>query len=44
MHKKCDITLEFIGTKDQLIDIFIKPLSEDRFIEIRRELRVINLN
>lgn len=38
------ITLEFVGTKDQLIDIFIKPLSEDHFIEIRRELRVINLN
>ena len=26
--QKGDITLEFVSTKDQLADIFIKPLSE----------------
>ena len=36
-----DITLEFVSTKDQLVDIFTKPLSEEQFVNIRKQLRVI---
>ena len=41
--QKGDITLEFISTKDQLADIFTKPLSEEQFVDIRRQLGVISL-
>ena len=30
--QKDDITLEFVSTKDQLVIIFIKPLSEEKFV------------
>ena len=36
--QKGDITLEFVSTKDQLVDIFTKPLSEEQFVDIRRQL------
>ena len=35
-----DINLEYINTKNQLADIFIKLLREDRFCSLRRELGV----
>ena len=38
-----DIILEFVSTKDQLADIFTKPLSEKQFVDIRRQLGVISL-
>nr|CAN59751.1 hypothetical protein VITISV_036637 [Vitis vinifera] len=38
--QKGDITLEFVSTKDQLVDIFTKPLSEEQFVDIRRQLGV----
>ena len=38
-----DITLEFVSIKDQLVDIFTKPLSEEQFIDIKRQLGVISL-
>ena len=41
--QKGDITLEFVSTNDQLVDIFTKPLSEEQFVDIRRQLRVISL-
>nr|CAN82347.1 hypothetical protein VITISV_040746 [Vitis vinifera] len=41
--QKGDITLEFVSTKDQLADIFTKPLSEEQFVDIRRQLGVICL-
>ena len=41
--QKSDIILEFVSTKDQLADIFTKPLSEDQFVDIRRQLGVISL-
>ena len=41
--QKGDITLDFVSTKDQLADIFTKPLSEEQFVDIRRQLRVISL-
>nr|CAN65058.1 hypothetical protein VITISV_008902 [Vitis vinifera] len=36
--QKGDITLEFVSTKDQLADIFTKPLNEEQFVDIRRQL------
>ena len=39
--QKDDITLEFVSTKDQLVNIFTKPLSEEQFVDIRRQLGVI---
>ena len=41
--QKSDITLEFVSTKDQLVDILTKPLSEEFFFDIRRQLGVIYL-
>ena len=41
--QKGNITLEFVSTKDQLADIFTKPLSEEQFVDIRRQLGVISL-
>ena len=41
--QKGDITLEFVSTKDQPAHIFTKPLSEEQFFDIRRQLRVISL-
>ena len=40
--QKCDVELEFVNIEKQLSDIFIKPLSEDRFCMIRRELGMSN--
>ena len=37
------ITLEFMGTKYQLVDILIKPLNEDKFVKIRLELGLISI-
>ena len=36
--QKGDVSIEFISTENQLADIFTKPLSEDRFCTLRREL------
>ena len=41
--QKGDITLEFVSTKDQLANIFTKPLSEEQFVNIRRQLGMISL-
>ena len=41
---KNDIKLEFISTKDQLADIFTKPLDEQQFIKIRRNLGICTIN
>ena len=38
-----DITLEFVSTKDQLADIFTKLLSEEQFVDNKRQLGVISL-
>ena len=40
--QKSDITLEFVSTKYQLAVIFTKPLSEEQFVDIRRQLGVIS--
>ena len=36
--QKGDYVLEFVDTKNQLVDIFIKPLPKESFFTIRREL------
>ena len=37
---KKEIELQFCKTGDQLADIFTKPISIDKFIEFRRQLKV----
>jgi hypothetical protein len=32
----------YVGTKDQLVDIFTKPLDEARFCYLRNELNIID--
>jgi hypothetical protein len=39
---KCDIVISHVGTNDQLVDIFTKPLNEKRFCELRSELNIID--
>ena len=41
--QKGDITLEFVSTKYQLVNIFTKLLSEEQFVDIRRQLGMISL-
>ena len=40
--QKGDIVLEFVDTLHQLADIFTKPLDNDRFCTIRREIGLMN--
>ena len=40
--QKGDCVLEFVDTKNQLVDIFIKPLPKESFFTIRRELGLID--
>jgi hypothetical protein len=37
-----DIELAYVCTKDQLADIFTKPLDEARFRSLRNELNIID--
>ena len=39
-----NIQLEYVSTENQVADIFTKPLSEDRFCDLRRELGMIDVN
>jgi len=39
---KGDVVLEFVDTKNQLADIFTKPLNKDSFYNIRRELGLLD--
>ena len=39
---KGNLTLSFILTQNQLVDIFTKPLSPNRFAYIRKELGMLN--
>ena len=40
---KGDILLRNVGTKEQLADIFTKPLDEQNFSRLRGELNVLDL-
>ena len=42
--QKKDISMHFIGTDKQLTDIFTKALNEQRFLTLRSELGMIDLN
>ena len=37
-----DIDLSYVSTKDQLADIFMKPLDEARFLYLRNELNIVD--
>jgi hypothetical protein len=37
-----EINLSYVGTQDQLADIFTKPLDEARFRELRHELNILD--
>jgi hypothetical protein len=37
-----DIDLSYVGTYEQLVDIFMKPLDEARFQKLRHELNIID--
>ena len=41
--QKGDITLDFVRTEDQLVNIFTKPPNENQFVNIRRQLGIISL-
>ena len=42
--RKGHCVLEFVDTKNQLADIFIKPLPKETFFAIRRELGLLDIN
>ena len=41
---KGDCVVEFVDTKNQLADIFTKPLPKETFFAIRRELGLLDIN
>ena len=41
---KGDISLEFITTDKQIADILTKPLKEDTFVNLRRELDICSIS
>ena len=43
-RSKGDITIESVGTKDQLADIFTKPLDEKRFCKLRNKLNILDFS
>jgi len=42
-QQKGAICIESIGTDDQLVDIFTKPLDEKKFCKLRNELNILDL-
>jgi hypothetical protein len=43
-QQKRDICKEIVGTKDQLANIFTKPLDEERFCKLRNELNTLDFS
>jgi hypothetical protein len=41
-QQKGDIEIAYINTKDQLADIFTKPLDEKTFTKLRNELNILD--
>jgi hypothetical protein len=39
---KGDIEISYINTKEQLADIFTKPLDEQTFTKLRHELNILD--
>ena len=42
--EKSDVSLEFVTTNSQLVDIFVKLLSDGQFNYIRLELGMLNID
>ena len=43
-QRKGDISIESVGTEDQLADIFTKPLDEKMFCKLRNELNILDFS
>ena len=43
-QQKGNISIEIVGTKDQLADILTKPLDEKRFCKLRNELNILDFS
>jgi hypothetical protein len=43
-QQKGDISIENVGTDDQLADIFTKPLNEKRFCKLKNELNIFDFS
>jgi hypothetical protein len=43
-QQKGDISIESVGTEDQLVDIFTKPLDEKRFCKLRNDLNILDFS
>ena len=43
-QQKGDICIESVGIKDQLANIFTKPLDEKRFCKLRNELNILDFS
>jgi hypothetical protein len=41
-QQKRDIEIAYINTKEQLADIFTKPLDEKTFTKLRNELNILD--
>jgi hypothetical protein len=41
-QQKGDICIKSVGTEDQFVDIFTKPLNEKRFCKLRNELNILD--
>lgn len=42
--EKCDVVFEHVDSKNQLVDIFTKPLVIGPFFNIRRELGILDIS
>jgi hypothetical protein len=43
-QQKGNNCIKSVGTKDQLVDIFTKPLDEKRFCKLRNELNILDFS
>ena len=43
-QQKRDICIKSVGIRDQLADIFTKPLDEKRFCKLRNELNILDFS
>jgi hypothetical protein len=41
-QQKGDIEIAYVNTKEQLADIFTKPLDEQTFTKLRHELNILD--
>jgi hypothetical protein len=41
-HQQRDIEVAYVSTKEQLVDIFTKPVDEKTFSKLRNELNILD--